>query len=49
MRSADDLARMSRCRCAPERCLSELTALGLPADVLDTVLHGNAARILGLA
>jgi predicted TIM-barrel fold metal-dependent hydrolase len=34
---------------APERCLSELTALGLPADVLDTVLHDNAARILGLA
>ncbi len=32
----------------PERCLAELTGLGLPADVLHTVLHDNAARILGL-
>ncbi|HYZ55662.1 MAG TPA: sigma-70 family RNA polymerase sigma factor [Streptosporangiaceae bacterium] len=33
---------------APERCLSELSDLGLPADALQTVLHDNAARILGL-
>ena len=32
----------------PERCLDELDALGLPADVLDTLLHENAARVLGL-
>jgi len=32
----------------PERCLAELDGLGLPADVLDKVLHENAARILGL-
>jgi predicted TIM-barrel fold metal-dependent hydrolase len=32
----------------PERCLAELDGLGLPADVLDKVLHDNAARILGL-
>ncbi len=32
----------------PERCLAELAGLGLPADVLDKVLHENAARILGL-
>jgi uncharacterized protein len=32
----------------PERCLGELTGLGLPADVMDQVLYGNAARILGL-
>jgi predicted TIM-barrel fold metal-dependent hydrolase len=31
---------------APERCLSELAALDLPADVMSTVLHDNAARIL---
>jgi predicted TIM-barrel fold metal-dependent hydrolase len=31
---------------APERCLSELGALDLPAGVLRTVLHDNAARIL---
>src|SRR5450755_2561494 len=33
----------------PERCLDELTALDVPADVLATVLHDNAARILGLS
>jgi len=33
---------------APERCLSELDGLGIKADVLDAVLRGNAARILGL-
>jgi predicted TIM-barrel fold metal-dependent hydrolase len=33
----------------PERCLAELEDLGLPDDVLDQVLRGNAARILGLA
>ncbi len=33
----------------PERCLDELAGLGLPEDVLDTVLRGNAARILGLS
>jgi uncharacterized protein len=32
----------------PERCLSELDNLGLPADVLDKVLYANAARLLGL-
>jgi predicted TIM-barrel fold metal-dependent hydrolase len=32
----------------PERCLAEVDGLGLPADVLDRVLRGNAARILGL-
>ncbi|MGE5286324.1 MAG: amidohydrolase family protein [Micromonosporaceae bacterium] len=32
----------------PERCLAELENLGLPDDVLDQVLHANAARILGL-
>ena len=32
----------------PERCLDELTALDLPADVMDKVLHDNAARMLGL-
>jgi uncharacterized protein len=30
----------------PERCLSEFDALELPADVVRTVLHDNAARIL---
>jgi predicted TIM-barrel fold metal-dependent hydrolase len=33
----------------PERCLDELAGLGLPEDVLDTVLRENAARILGLS
>jgi predicted TIM-barrel fold metal-dependent hydrolase len=33
----------------PERCLAELDGLDLPADVAGAVLHGNAARILGLA
>jgi predicted TIM-barrel fold metal-dependent hydrolase len=33
----------------PERCLSELEALDLPADVMRTVLHDNAARILRLS
>jgi uncharacterized protein len=32
----------------PERCLAELEALDLPAEVMTTVLHDNAARILGL-
>ena len=32
----------------PERCLAEFDALGLPADKAAAVLHGNAARILGL-
>jgi predicted TIM-barrel fold metal-dependent hydrolase len=30
----------------PERCLSELETLDLPADVMTAVLHDNAARIL---
>jgi predicted TIM-barrel fold metal-dependent hydrolase len=30
----------------PERCLSELEALGLPADVMSAVLHDNAARLV---
>ena len=33
----------------PERCLAEFDGLGLPADVADQVLHGNATRILGLS
>jgi uncharacterized protein len=33
----------------PERCLAELEALDLPADVLDAVLRRNAAHILGLS
>jgi uncharacterized protein len=33
----------------PERCLAEFDALGLPENVHDQVLRGNAARILGLA
>jgi predicted TIM-barrel fold metal-dependent hydrolase len=33
---------------APERCLDELDALELPAEVREKVLYGNAARILGL-
>jgi uncharacterized protein len=32
----------------PERCLAELEALDLPTEVMTTVLHDNAARILGL-
>jgi hypothetical protein len=32
----------------PERCLSELADLGLPADVMQAVLHDNAVRILKL-
>ena len=32
----------------PERCLAEFDALGLPAEVAASVLHENAARILGL-
>jgi predicted TIM-barrel fold metal-dependent hydrolase len=34
---------------APERCLTELSGLGLPPDTLNTVLRDNAERILGLA
>jgi uncharacterized protein len=34
---------------APERCLAEFDGLGLPAQTAAAVLHGNAARILGLA
>jgi predicted TIM-barrel fold metal-dependent hydrolase len=33
---------------SPERCLTELGALGLPGDVLKRVLYDNAAQILGL-
>ncbi|HVB42418.1 MAG TPA: amidohydrolase family protein [Streptosporangiaceae bacterium] len=33
----------------PERCLAEFADLGLPGEVSDAVLHGNAARILRLA
>jgi predicted TIM-barrel fold metal-dependent hydrolase len=33
----------------PARCLSELEALDLPADVMTAVLHDNAARILRLS
>ena len=33
----------------PERCLTELSGLGLPPDTLNTVLRDNAERILGLA
>jgi predicted TIM-barrel fold metal-dependent hydrolase len=29
-------------------CLDELAGLGLPEDVLDQVLHENAARILAI-
>jgi uncharacterized protein len=32
----------------PERCLSELGELDLPADVQQKLLHDNATRILGL-
>ena len=31
---------------SPERCLAELDALGLPADVLHKVLYDNAAQLL---
>jgi hypothetical protein len=34
---------------APERCLAEFDALGLPPDTAAAVLAGNATRILGLA
>jgi predicted TIM-barrel fold metal-dependent hydrolase len=34
---------------SPERCLTELSGLGLPPDILNTVLRDNAERILGLA
>src|SRR6266487_1148296 len=33
---------------APERCLSELEGLDIPADTMRAVLHDNAARVLGL-
>ena len=33
----------------PGRCLSELEALDLPAEVMTAVLHDNAARVLPLA
>ena len=33
---------------SPERCLAELEALDLPAEVMTAVLHDNAARILRL-
>jgi len=33
---------------APERCLSELEGLDIPADAMRAVLHDNAARVLGL-
>jgi hypothetical protein len=33
----------------PERCLDEFAGLGLDPGVAAAVLHGNAARILGLA
>jgi predicted TIM-barrel fold metal-dependent hydrolase len=33
----------------PERCLSELEALDLPAEAVAAVLRDNAARILGLS
>ena len=33
---------------APERCLSELEAFGLPPEVMTAVLHDNAARVLRL-
>ncbi len=32
----------------PERCLAEFHDLGLQPEVMDEVLYGNAARILGL-
>jgi predicted TIM-barrel fold metal-dependent hydrolase len=32
----------------PERCLEELTALGLPEQTLNRLLHANAARILDI-
>jgi predicted TIM-barrel fold metal-dependent hydrolase len=33
---------------APERCLSELDELDLPAAVMRAVLHDNATRVLRL-
>jgi hypothetical protein len=33
----------------PERCLTELSGLGLPPDIPNTVLRDNAERILRLA
>jgi predicted TIM-barrel fold metal-dependent hydrolase len=33
----------------PERCLSELDALDLPAEVMRAVLHDNAERVLGVS
>ena len=33
---------------APERCLSELEGLDIPAGAMRAVLHDNAARVLGL-
>ena len=33
----------------PERCLTELGALGLPDDVLQKILYANAAQVLGLS
>ncbi len=32
---------------SPERCLADMASLGLSAEVTRTVLHDNAARILG--
>jgi uncharacterized protein len=32
----------------PDRCLADLVALDLPPDVMRTVLHDNAARLLSL-
>jgi uncharacterized protein len=34
---------------SPERCLTELGALGLPGDVLQKILYANAAQVLGLS
>ena len=33
---------------APERCLSELEGLDIPAEAMRAVLHDNAARVLGI-
>ena len=33
----------------PERCLDEITTLGLPEAALDRLLYANAARVLGYA
>jgi predicted TIM-barrel fold metal-dependent hydrolase len=32
----------------PERCLAEVEALGLPIEVRERLLYGNAARLIGL-